>query len=190
MVINMINKVIKMPKVLHELNGEKTPLFTLIMVYLIGVLAAGVVVFLILPSELPTWKIVLVGILYLDITGGVVANLSTSTNQHYQGKTKLRVAFTMLHILHPLLFTIIFPEAWSYFIFVGVYTLVSVGLVHISSDVEYQQNLASAMVVLGIVISGTFDVPQKIFYSVAPLFMIKLILGFAVQRPNLISTRE
>jgi hypothetical protein len=178
-------KEIIIPKILHELHGEKTRISTLSMVYLAGLIAAGVVVYQVIPSALPIWKVILVGLLFLDIAGGVVANLSTSTNQYYQGKTGLRLGFTLLHILHPALFIVVLPEAWPYFMFVGIFTLASVRLVNAFNDIEFQQNLAALLVVVGIAVSFTFDVPLVIFYSFAPLFMIKLILGFAVRRPAL-----
>ncbi len=181
----MMDKEIKIPIALHELHGEKTRLSTLITVYLAGLVVAGVVVAQILPAALPLWKVVLVGILYLDIAGGVVANLSTSTNQYYQGKPGLRLGFTLLHILHPALFIAVLPEAWPYFGFVGIFTLASVRLVEAAGNTEFQQNLAALLVVIGIVASLTFDLPLVIFYSFAPLFMIKLVLGFAVRRPQL-----
>lgn len=181
----MIHKEISIPKTLHELHGEKSRISTLITVYLAGLVAAGVAVFQSLPVGFPAWKVVLVGILYLDIAGGVVANLSTSTNQYYQGKPGLRLVFALLHILHPVLFSVVLPEAWPYFAFVGIFTLVSVQLVEAARDTEFQQNLAALLVVVGTIVSVTFDLPQAIFYSFAPLFMIKLILGFAVRRPSL-----
>ena len=99
----MIDREIKIPKVFQELHGEKPYLSTLILVYLAGIGAASIVIAIILPEGLPTWKIIFVFILYFDIGGGVVANLSTSTNQHYQGKTRLRVGLFLLHIIHPAL---------------------------------------------------------------------------------------
>lgn len=137
-----------------------------------------------LPAGFPTWKYVVVGILYLDIASGAVANLSTSTNQYYRGKTRLRIGFLLLHSLHPALFITVLPEAWPYYLFAGTFTLVSALVVNALGDAEFQQNLAALLVVTGIVVSLTFHLPQVVLFSFAPLFMIKLVLGFAVQRPE------
>ena len=67
--------------------------------------------------------------------------------------------------------------------FVGIFTLASARLVNAFSDTEFQQNMAAFLVVVGIAVSLIFEVSPVIFYSFAPLFMIKLILGFAVRRP-------
>ena len=181
----MLDKEITIPKALHELHGQKTRISTLGTVYLASFIVAGVAVHQILPGGLPAWKVLLVLILYLDIAGGVVANLSTSTNRFYQEKTQLRVGFILLHCLHPALFISVLPESWPYFVFVGIFTLASALLVNAFRDTEFQQNLAALLVVAGIAVSFTFDVPLAFFYSFAPFFMIKLIIGFAVRRPAL-----
>lgn len=110
----MNQRTIRVPEVLKELHGERTRISTLIAVYLTGLVVAGGIVFQLLPAGFSAWKYVLVGILYLDISGGAVANLSTSTNQYYRGKTGLRIVFILLHILHPALFIVVLPEAWPY----------------------------------------------------------------------------
>ena len=181
----MIHKEINLPRIFHELHGQKTRLSTLILVYLAGVAVAGLVISQILPEKLPIWKICLVGILYVDMGGGVVANLSTSTNQFYQAKPCLRIGFLLLHFLHPGLFILAFPIAWSYFIVTGGLTLLSALLVNAFKDAEFQQNLAATLTLVGIAVSFFFEVPMNILYSFAPLFMIKLILGFSVRRPPL-----
>jgi hypothetical protein len=181
----MFDKEVNIPKVFNELHGEKSPLSSIIMVYLAGAVATVLVISQILPERLPVWKIVLVGILYMDIGGGVVANLSSSTNQYYQGKGRLRIGFILLHCLHPTLFILMFPDFWPYFIYIGLFTLISALLVNAFRDAEFQQNLAAFLVMGGTIISFSFDVPLVIFFSFAPLFMVKLILGFSVRRPAL-----
>jgi hypothetical protein len=104
----MIYKEVMVPRFLQELHGEKTRVSTIIMVYLTGIVIAGIVVSKLIPYALPAWQIVLVGILFLDIGGGVAANLSTSTNQYYQFNTRLRPIFILLHILHPVILMLVF----------------------------------------------------------------------------------
>ena len=181
----MCDKEIKIPKVFHELHGKTSHVSTIIMVYLAGFTAAGLILSQIIGIELPLWKIILVGILYVDIGGGVVANLATSTNQYYQGKPKLRIGFILLHLVHPALFMLVFPVFWLYFGFVGLFTLASTLVINEIGDTEFQQNLAALLIVIGVAGSFFFEAPLPILYSFAPLFMIKLILGFSVRRPAL-----
>jgi len=51
-------------------------------------------------------------------------------------------------------------------------------------DRESQQNLAAFLVVAGVLGSVFFHLGVPALYSLAPLFMIKLILGFSVRRPS------
>jgi hypothetical protein len=180
----MQDKEITVPKALHELHGDKTRLSTLVLVYLSGVIAAGLVLILLLPNELPLWKMMLIAVLYVDIAGGVVANLSTSTNQYYQDRNQQRTIFALLHILQPAIFILVFPAAWLYYVFSGLYTLMSIGIVSQFQDSELQQNAAALLVVVGVALSFAFPVPHAILYSFAPLFLLKLVLGFAVRRPS------
>ena len=123
----MIPKEITLPKALHELHGETTRISALVMAYLAGLIVAGVTVCAVLPAGLPVWKVLLVGFLYLDMAAGMVANLSTYTNQYYQRKPRLRTGFILLHCLHPALFGLVLPAGWPFFVFVGAFTLGAAG---------------------------------------------------------------
>jgi len=180
----MQDKEVTIPKALRELHGETARLSTLVLVYLAGLIAAGVVVIHLLPVGLPAWKTLLVAILYLDIASGVVANLSTSTNQYYKDKPKLRTVFALLHVLHPAGFILVLPQAWPYFVFTGLFTLGAIFLMDHFHDTERQHNLAALLVVAGVMLSFFFALPYVFLYSFAPLFLMKLVLGFAVRRPR------
>lgn len=179
----MLAKEISLPKALHELHGERTRLSTLALVYLAGLAAAGVVAWQLLSAGLAAWQIALASLLFLDIGGGVVANLSTSTNQYYQRKPGLRVTFLLLHILQPALLALAFSAVLPYTIFTAGFTLGTALLVNTAKDTEFQQNIAAALLTGGICLSFLFALPHPVLYAFAPLFMIKLILGFAVRRP-------
>ncbi|HRK27976.1 MAG TPA: hypothetical protein PK239_11910 [Chitinophagales bacterium] len=179
----MKDKEIKITKIFHELHGEKARLSNLILVYTVGIISALIFTIILLPLKLSIWKYILVAVLVLDISSGVVANLSTPTNQYYQKNSRLRLIFLSLHILQPLLFIVIFPELLLFFLFVFLYTISASLIVNWIKDKEYQQNIASAFVVLGTILSFVFKNDILIVYAIAPLFMTKLILGFAVRRP-------
>ncbi len=181
----MSGKEIQIPKIFHELHGEKARLISIILVYTVGIISASLFTLFLLPLNLSLWKYILIAILIVDISGGVVANLSTPTNQYYQKNSRLRFIFLSLHILQPCLFCIVFPDLLNLFLFIFLYTFSASLIVNRIKDREYQQNFASAFVVLGTILSLAFQNDILIVYAIAPLFMTKLILGFAVRRPVL-----
>lgn len=179
----MLNKVISIPKSLHELHGERTRLSTLALIYLTGLSAAGIVVAQLVGSGLTWWQTALAAVVFLDIAAGVTANLSTSTNQYYQGKPGMRVVFLAIHFFHPAALAWLFPVAWVYFTAAYGYMLLAGMTVNAVRDPELQQNLAALFVVVGIVLSLLFELPVIALYAFAPLYLLKLLLGFAVRRP-------
>ena len=180
----MVDQEINIPKALHELHGEKTKLTSLVLVYLAALIISGITLFQLIPLALPVWKTVLVAVVSLDVGGGVVANLSSSTNQYYQRKANLRIVFLALHVMHPLLLMVVFPQSTAYFVFVMVFTLGSAFLVNLLKKREFQQNVAAALLGVGVCLSFFFPLSIPFLYAFAPLFMVKLILGFSVKRPD------
>jgi hypothetical protein len=173
---------VNIPRSLRELHGEQTRVSTLIAVYSAGLIVGGVVAWQLAGSGLPVWKIIVATLLFLDIGGGVVANLSRSTNRYYQDHAGLRLPFLALHVFHPALLALLFPAALPYFAFAGAFTLAGAFAVNAVKDSELQQNLAALFVAVGIACSFLFPVNSIVLYAFAPLFMVKLILGFAVRR--------
>ena len=180
----MKDRIINIPKAFHELHGENSKLSSIILVYLAAIVVTSIFIVLLIPQNLPIWKYILVGLVYFDIAGGVVANLSSSTNQYYQRKKNLRFIFLFLHILQPFALYVVFPKYLNYFVFIFLFTSSSSLIVNLIKNTEFQQNIAGFFIVVGIVISFIFNIDLIILYSVAPLFMIKLILGFSVKRPS------
>lgn len=180
----MLNREINIPKVLHELHGEKARLSSLVLVYLTALVVGGIALWQMLPLGLPVWKVILAVIMFLDIGGGVTANLTSSTNQYYQKKASLRLIFLAMHVVHPLLLMLVFPQSVWFLFFVMVFTLGSAFGVNLIKDRELQQTAAGALVAVGVCLAVLFPVSFAFLYVFAPLFMAKLILGFAVKRPD------
>jgi len=178
----VLNKELVIPRFLRELHGEKTSILNIVCVYVAAIVAGAFVIISLQELGLPVWKNVLICILYFELAGGVVANLTSATNQYYQKKTKLRLAFILSHLAHPALLIVLFPESIEYSFFVGIFTISAALIVNYVKTVQHQQNLALLFVILGILISMQFTLPAIILYSFAPLFMMKLILGFSVKR--------
>ena len=182
----MKDRTIAVPRPLWELHGPSTRLSTLLAVYLAGLSCAGLLtaaVYLRQP-DLAAWRLVLLWLLTLDLAGGAVANLSSSTDQYYQGRPNLRTVFLLLHLVHPALLALVFPRASAYFAFLALYTLPAALVVERVADRERQQNLAALLVALGVTAAACFPLPLRPLLALAPLFMLKLVLGFAVRRPE------
>lgn len=182
----MLNREINVPKALHELHGENARLSSLVLVYLAALVVGGIALWQILPLGLPVWKVVLALILFLDIGGGAAANLTSSTNQYYQKKGSLRLIFLAMHVVHPLLLMLIFPQNVWFLIFVMVFTLGSAFGINLLKDREMQQTTAAALVATGVCFAVLFPISLPFLFAFAPLFMVKLILGFAVKRPDFV----
>ncbi len=179
-----VKKEIDIPRILHEIHGEKTRVSTLTLIYFTAFFAATLIIIQLLPYGLADWKYLLLTIIMLDISGGVVANLSTSTNKYYQIKKQLRVPYLLVHVLQPLALYLIFPEYLYYFIFLGGYTILISLFINAIKDREFQQNLASSFLVLGFVFSLLFDIDIYTIYIIGGMYMTKIILGFTVRRPS------
>jgi hypothetical protein len=178
----MQNKKIKVPKYLHELHGEYPDIFTLTGTYL-ACLTSGilVIVFTNYPG-LPIWKSVLLFVLYGDIAAGIISNFSSSTKDYYRNNKSLRLPFILMHILHPALFILLFPDFADYFIYVGLFTILACLIVDRINQIEIQLTTALFLFLSGTLFSFCFKIPVNFLFSFAPLFMLKLIIGFSVRR--------
>ena len=183
----MQNKRIKVPKYLHELHGEYPDLFTLIGTYLASIISGILVIVFTNNLGLPVWKSILLFVLYADIAGGVISNFSSSTKDYYRTNKSLRLPFILMHLLHPALIILIFPDFADYFIYVGLFTILACLILTRINQIEIQLTTALFLLLLGTLLSFCFKIPVNFLFSFAPLFMTKLIIGFSVNKPNLIN---
>lgn len=181
----MLNKPIDVPKAFRELHGDKTTLANIALVYAAG---AGVAAFAVLglrAESLAPWKLGLVGLIFMDVAGGVVANLSGSTHRYYQGKNRLRALFLIAHALQPGILLGLFPQYAGYFVFCWAYVMAGCFALFFVRRAEWQQQIAAALVAIGASIALlSFDLPARALYLFGILYMVKLLLGFSVRRPD------
>jgi hypothetical protein len=180
----MQNKKIKVPNYLHELHGEYPDIFTLIGTYLASIISGILVIVFTNNLGLPVWKSILLFVLYADIAGGVISNFSSSTKDYYRTNKSLRLPFILMHLIHPALFILIFPDFADYFIYVGLFTILACLILSRINKIEIQLTTALFLLLLGTSFSFCFKIPVNFLFSFAPLFMTKLIIGFSVNRPN------
>jgi len=177
-----MQKQINVPEFLQEFHGKRTSLFSIILVYLSALIVSAIISLQFLPKGFPAWKTTIFVIVVMDIAGGVIANFTNATKIYYQDKPIKRILFLSLHIIHPLLFMILFPKEIALFTLMGVYTLLSSFILNVLSPGETQRLLAVFFVTVGITI--VFVLPSEfVFLKLLPiLFFLKLILGFSVKK--------
>lgn len=179
----MQNKRIKVPKYLWELHGEYPDIFTLTGTYLASIISGILAIVFTYNLGLHVWKSILLFVLYADIAGGVISNFSSSTKDYYRTNKSLRLPFILMHLIHPALFILLFPDFADYFIYVGIFTILACLILVRIKQPEIQLTTALFFLLLGTSFSFCFKIPVNFLFSFAPLFMTKLIIGFSVNRP-------
>jgi hypothetical protein len=169
---------IKIPKFLQKLHGEEASIFSLVLVYVTGIVF-GIFCFSFsqdLHNYLYRW---LLTIIALDIGGGVVANMTQGTSDYYAKRPKLRWFFIFIHSIHPVLLWIIFPKMTGILI-VGATTLIFTAIVNAISGVSNQRIVSGGLFVFNLMLLNIFkvDILPLILLSV---FSMKLIVGFGVR---------
>lgn len=177
-------KKIKVPKYLHELHGENPDIITFIGTYLASLISGILAIIFTFHLGLPIWKTILLFVLYADIAGGVISNFSSSTKEYYRTNKSLRIPFIFMHLIHPVIFILLFPDFAHYFIYVGLFTIIACLILTIITKIEIKLTTSLFLLLLGISFAFSFKVPVNFLFSFAPIFMTKLIIGFSIDRPN------
>lgn len=178
-----MNRTIRIPRLLHELHGEEARLADVLVTWTVALAAAAIIVARAAarPAAVAWWEIAIVALVGADLAGGVVANFTASTDRYYASRPRLRIGFLALHVVHPvvLFFVIGGPvEVWAA---IPAYTLAAAFAVNAIRG-PAQAPVAAAFVVVGVLITFSWFViaPPALWF--APLFLVKLVLGFAVRR--------
>lgn len=178
-----MSRRVRIPRLFHEFFGEEASLADLL-ITCFAVIGVAIVIVL-RPAARPVatawWEIALVSLVGADLAGGAVAGFTTGTDAYYAARPKLRLAFPALHVLHPaILFFVIGgpPEVW---IVIPAFAIVSAYVVNALAR-ELQPVAAAALTTAGVVICFSWFVvaPPALWFG--PLFLVKLVLGFAVRR--------
>ncbi|KAG2381477.1 hypothetical protein C9374_006466 [Naegleria lovaniensis] len=144
------------------------------------------------PSIPWTWtQLIIAFLLTSDLIGGVISNLTHSTNSYYQKSTQASILFLLAHGIQPLVMVGFFDMSWNCFWFLYVYMLVSCGVVRwclganglTSAYSEYQSQVAACFMVLGMVVSSTCGLQSssnQIMSWFPAVYFVKLIYAFSV----------
>ena len=126
------------------------------------------------------YQILVLWLLFLDISGGVAANLSTGTNDYYNAHPRTRWLFIALHI-QPLILAAVLKSPLIIAAAVWSYTILSTSMVNLLREKVYHRLLAGILCASALIIyilSGiSLPLPITLIYL---LYMMKLIYSFAV----------
>ena len=171
---------INIPKYFHELHGKQASIVSLVLVYANAMFFGLFILYRIQPLELPTWKTILLFFIVADIAGGAVANFTTSTRQYYRENSQLQIPFLLMHIIHPVLLLLLLPDFQLLFIFMGLFTFVSVTIIKLLGHRNYSKISAVILFIIGTIIALFLPCSLGYLKIIPVLFFVKLILGYAV----------
>ena len=180
----MLDSEVRIAGPLRLIHGETATLFDILLVYVVGVVF-GVLALVFASTRveaLPVWKAVVLFVLAADVSGGAMAGFAAGTDAYYGSRPGLRWAFIFIHFIEPGLLFLLFDGRLAYWIFLYAFTAAAASLVNIIPGRARQQGAAAALVVIGIVILLPIGLSTPFLAWFGPVYMLKLILGFAVRR--------
>jgi hypothetical protein len=172
------------PGPLRLIHGRNASAFDVTVVYGAGVVAA-VLVLVFASSRVPGltwWKAVLLFLVAFDVAAGAVAIFTPGTGRFYAARPALRWAVIVLHVIQPGILFLLFDGRLAYWCFLCGFTIAAASLVNIMKDRQRQQAAAAALVAIGIVVLLPIGLSTPFLAWFGPVYMVKLILGFAVRR--------
>ena len=180
----MENKEIIIPSFLHEIHGERSTWFNLIMTYSGGLIAASAVLIIYAASAmtLPYWKLVIMAIICADVGAGVIANFTKGTSQYYNGKKRSQIIFIFSHFIHPAIFLFVTELYSTTTIFLVLFIIVSTLVINGVGGREKQGVIAALCVTIGISLIFILNISNPLLLWFFPLFMVKLFLAFGIRR--------
>lgn len=175
-------KNIKVPAIFQELFGKTITLLELWLT-LIFSLVMTIIILVVTYSEwqsLAIWQALILIVLTIDITGGAMANFSSSTNLFYKESAKARLIFIIIHI-QPVLIAWLFGAHYVMCLAVWAYTIVSAFIVNALIAHPCQRIIGAGLTVFGIGLTLLLTMDQPtIILVILIIYMFKVIYGFSV----------
>ena len=169
------------PKFLRELFGRKTNLITIAVTMTFSILVTGLLWRLSLPDQnWPLWQFITFCLLSVDISGGVIANLTQGTNHYYQESAKRRYIFLLIHI-QPLLLALLFNQ--SLLTCTMVWLGAMIGALFVSEllkDCREQALIGASMAGVGCILLVSYSKLPISMTALLSLYLIKLLFAFSV----------
>ena len=179
--MEMLDKKVSIPSYLHELHGKQASVFDLLVVYAAAILSTAIMLYLVWDLAFPTYKMIILAVLALDLAGGVVSNLTEGTNTYYMEKPKRRYVFIGLHVVQPAILIWLFPSDVLAISMISLYTLTAMAVINSMTDHVRQRVSGSFLMAIGLSITFIVGIIQPIVHLMLVLFVIKLIVAFAVR---------
>lgn len=177
----MLQRKIKIPKFLQEVHGSESTIEGLIYNYITVAFITSILILMARDMHIPTFKYVIYILLSIDLSGGVVSNFMEGTSKYYAESSKKRYIFISLHIIQPLLMYWIFPHEVVNIILIALYTLLMMFVVNSIKEHSRQRLFAAVFTISGIALSFALTISPSVLLLMLIMFIIKLILGFAVR---------
>jgi len=174
--------MIKIHTFFHEILGETQRLIDLVFIILFALITTtfSFIFYSDFLRLLPILNQVILLLLTLDITGGVIANLTYGTNQYYSTRKKARLIFISIHIQPILIFLFTNLPLWIGFI-LWVYTLFCALVLEYLKNHPSQKVFAGFNLFLGLVILFAFQSSLTPFVTfLMILFLYKVLYSFSV----------
>lgn len=176
-----LSRKITIPSYLHELHGKQASIFEILVNYIAAVLATAIILYLARDSSLAVYKMIILGILALDLSAGAISNFTEGTNTYYTERPKMRYVFIAFHMVQPLVLAWIFPEDLTEIAIVSVYTLIAMTAINSIKEHVRQRVYGAFLMVIGLSVSFILGQMQPIVHLMLILFIVKLIMAFAIR---------
>ncbi|WP_280770182.1 hypothetical protein [Salipaludibacillus daqingensis] len=174
--------MIKIPKFFHEILGEFQTKSSLLVIALF-LLISGFTLGLLTYEEwrgLSLLKQIVICLLFLDISGGVIANLTRGTDIFYKQRPRMRWIFIAIHI-QPIILSWAMEISIYYGLIICGYTLVSATFLNLIRSYSIQNLIAGGLTGLGLLIVAYYSHTTPLFVSTLFLFYIfKVLYSFSV----------
>lgn len=170
----------KVPPFLHPLFGRDTTEFDLLAILLVAFSCGASSQYLDGQEDLSSLKKSILLLLALDLGGGVIANMTSGTNQYYESSLQKKYLFLLIHFLQPLLLAWVFPMDLPLILVTSMYTIIGSILIIKIGITSIQRVAAISLTSLGILLVFLLPYKNPILQGMFILFILKLVLSFSV----------
>jgi hypothetical protein len=175
-------KVINVPNVLHEFFGPRITTLELFLIIVPGTLLTALLVWKDAAyfREIGLLRSLIMTVLILDIFYGVIANLTSSTNDYYAVSPVRRHLFIAIHV-QPIIFYWLLGDYFSVCFFAWAYTVSAAAIVNLCIRHHAQRAIAGTALSIGLTLLLVWSEGLPVFLLIAlVMFMIKVIYSFPV----------
>jgi len=176
-----LDKKVTIPSYLHELHGKKASILDILVNYTAAIIATLIILYLAKDLSLATYKLVVLGVLGLDLAGGVVSNFTEGTNNYYIEKPKMRYVFIAFHVVQPLVLIWLFTSDVAGIAVVSIFALIAMTVINSIQEHLRQRVYGAFLMVIALSLTFLVNEMQPIVHLMLILYVVKLIVAFAIR---------